>query len=317
MKRPSASVLCLSLTPTVQRTMEFDRLALDRVNRARRTRVTAAGKGINVALVLHALGRHALVLGFSGGDSGRFVERRLASIRVSCRWIRVDAPTRTCTTLLDASTGHVTELVEEAPLPDPAAWDELFGRFRECRSLASAVSISGALMPDAPPDTYTRLLREAAGAGLPCFIDSQGEPLLGALAERPCLVKLNRHELAATLGAAIGAEADAAAGMSRLRALGARAVLVTDGASAALLDDGRNRWRMMPPRVAPVNTVGCGDTTTAGLLCGWAEGRPLTEAVRLGLAAGAARAEVLLPEDVTVDRVRALEGAVEMSPIAG
>lgn len=51
-----ASILCLAVTPAVQRTQFFATFQPGEVNRIRRTIVTASGKGVNVALGLKLLG---------------------------------------------------------------------------------------------------------------------------------------------------------------------------------------------------------------------------------------------------------------------
>ncbi len=72
------------------------------VNRAREVRVTASGKAVNAARVVTTVGRPALVATFLGGDTGRFVARRLDMEGVAHHvvWTEDDAPTRTCITLL-------------------------------------------------------------------------------------------------------------------------------------------------------------------------------------------------------------------------
>ena len=65
-----SKILCLGTTPAVQRVMIFRKLALDAVNRATTTLDGAAGKSVNVAKVLKALGEQPIAMGFLGGDHG-------------------------------------------------------------------------------------------------------------------------------------------------------------------------------------------------------------------------------------------------------
>jgi fructose-1-phosphate kinase PfkB-like protein len=73
-------VLCLGLTPVLQRTLVFDRLETDEVNRVRQVVESAAGKALNTARALVTLGTPAQTAGFNGGDTGR---REIG--RASCR----------------------------------------------------------------------------------------------------------------------------------------------------------------------------------------------------------------------------------------
>src|SRR5690242_2287247 len=108
-------ILCVGLTPTVQRTQRFTTLTIGAVNRARETLVTASGKGVNVARVVTLLGEQARLVQILGGGSGRFVAETLDREGVPHHtiWDEDDAPTRTCLTILP-DDGPATELVEEA-----------------------------------------------------------------------------------------------------------------------------------------------------------------------------------------------------------
>ena len=68
-------ILCIGTTPAAQRVMVFRRLALDAVNRAVMTWDGAAGKSVNVAKVLQALGEQPVATGFLGGARGEQVGR--------------------------------------------------------------------------------------------------------------------------------------------------------------------------------------------------------------------------------------------------
>ena len=109
------SVLCFGLTPVLQRTLVFESLETNEVNRAKQVIESAAGKALNTARALSLLGTPAKVAGFNGGVAGRKVEVFLKSYGVVSAQTQMHAETRICTTLLDRKHNTVTELVEEAP----------------------------------------------------------------------------------------------------------------------------------------------------------------------------------------------------------
>src|SRR5947199_2381388 len=99
-------ILCLGTTPTVQRTMTFDRVTADAVNRAREVLETASGKSINVARTLHTLGHEVLASGFLGGQPGQFIRDDLDRAGIPHHFIDVTpVKTRTCTTVIDRGAG--------------------------------------------------------------------------------------------------------------------------------------------------------------------------------------------------------------------
>src|SRR5512143_2835089 len=100
--RPGSNmILCIGTTPAAQRVMVFRRVVPDSVNRAVTTLDGAAGKSVNVAKVLKALGEHPLATGFLGGDRGDEIRAILATKGVECEFVPISSPTRQCITVLD------------------------------------------------------------------------------------------------------------------------------------------------------------------------------------------------------------------------
>lgn len=303
---PARPILCLAITPAVQRTQRLAALRPGEVNRIRQTTVTASGKGVNVALALKALGGSPRLLGFAGGDGGRFVAREMQRLGIAAHWIETSASTRHCHTLIDEASGKVTELVEEATPPAAAEWtafhDALLAALPGCAWLA----ISGALPPGAPAGALAAICHAATESAVPLCVDSQGEPLRQCLAARPALVKLNTEELARTCGLANSSPALLDEAARSLLDAGAGAVLVTDGPWPARLVTPDTTLFLPIPAVHVVNPIGSGDSVTAGLLHGLQQGLPLPDAARLGLACGSANAETETPAEFTADRAAAL-----------
>src|SRR5712691_2326378 len=98
-------ILCIGPTPAVQRVLVFPKLALNEVNRAATTLDGAAGKSVNVAKVLKALGENPIATGFLGGDRGALVEAALKEREIETEFVRIACETRQCTTVVDESAG--------------------------------------------------------------------------------------------------------------------------------------------------------------------------------------------------------------------
>lgn len=301
------NVLCLGLTPALQRTMLFDRLEQDEVNRARQVVESAAGKALNTARALVTLGTPAETAGFNGGRNGRALAAFLKTCGVDSVLTAMAAETRICTTLIDQSAGTVTELVEEAPAPGPAAVRRFVRQNLLRTREASMLVISGTLPPFAGDDFYVEFVRVAAAAGVPVVIDSHRVALIHVLFEQPLLAKLNVHELETTLHEPMNTEKRILRGMRDLLGMGAQNVFVTQGGQAAYLLTAEGAWRFTPQEVRQrVNPIGSGDCTTAGIAHALLQGKPLRDAVCFGLACGSANVESLTPADLDPKRVSAL-----------
>ena len=304
-------ILCLGTTPAVQRVMVFRNLTLDAVNRAATTLEGAAGKSINVAKVLKALGEHPVATGFLGGDRGEFLRATLAEKNIESDFVAVSTRTRQCVTVIDEAAGTHTELVEESRPVEPADFDKLMAvlrrRVAECRE----VVMSGTVVSGGPVNLYFTCTQWAETAGALSVVDGQGTALLEALKARPGLVKPNRSELAATVKGQLKDEAETVRAMREVFERGAQRVVVTAGQEPTLAFDGKIFWRVSSPRIEAVNPIGSGDAFTAGLVSRLVRGDDLGEACRWGAAAGAANALTFLPGDVNREDVERLAPGVD------
>jgi ribokinase len=97
----------------------------------------------------------------------------------------------------------------------------------------------------------------------------------------------NELEAAALSGLPVDSIEDAAAAGHRLRASGARTVIVTlgDRGVVAVTAEGARHHRA--PQVTAVDSTAAGDTFIGGLCVGLVEGRPLEDAIGFAQAAAA------------------------------
>lgn len=286
-------VVCIALTPALQRTLWFAALHPGSVNRASRQQWSPGGKAVNCARTLGHLGREAILLGFNGGHTGQTLCESLDALGIRHDFTGISASTRICTTLLDETQHQLTELVEEAPWPSPEEVGPLYTTLERHLPDAAAVILAGVLPPAGDPETYAVLAGLARKHQVPLFVDTCREPYHAALREAPLFMKMNRDELAMTT------RLDETEFAREARAAGSEWLLITDGPGDAVLHgpDGE-RTIFHPPRLDEVSAVGSGDAATAGTVHAWLEGRGMPEAVAFGLACGAANALTESPGEI-------------------
>lgn len=308
-------ILCLGPTPALQRVMVFRELVLDEVNRAVTTLDGIAGKAVNVAKVLQALGERPVALGFLGGERGQALRTALRERRIEMDFVDVAAPTRQCITVIDQEADSQTELVEESKPVKKADYDALYRAVERRLPKAGAIIISGTLTPRAPEKFYADCVRLARQVGVLSVLDAKGPPLIHALCARPGLVKPNRTELAATVGRDLTDEKQTIRAMRDLHAHGAERVVVTAGNKPSLAFDGQNCWRIIPPEVKAVNPIGSGDAFTACLTWRLLQDDSLGEACRWASAAGAANALTLMAGEIEPKIVKRLSCLVRQEKV--
>jgi len=297
-------ILCLGLTPALQRTMICKSIQFNEVNRVQQVILSAAGKAVNTARALAALGADSRASGFNGGVSGELIKGFLAEYKVNSALTAMKADTRICSTLIDESTGMVTELVEEASQPSEKEITNFIQRNTELIKESQMLVICGTLPPWAPDDFYRHFTVTAARLDVPVIIDSHKGALLSVLQDNPLVAKLNFKELETTFGESIKSEPQLIDLMGRLISGGAKSVFLTQGKDASYLLEGGTLSKDLPPEIAKhLSPIGSGDCTTAGIAYALGNGDTLQESVKFGLACGSANVESLIPADISRERV--------------
>ena len=285
----------IAANPSIDRLYEVDRLTDGAIHRPSAVVARPGGKGLNAARAAAALGARVTAVGIVAGRAGDWIVERLAEIGIDAPMARSAGETRTCVSILDRSTGTLTELYERGEEIGPAAWEVLEAIVaRElARGDVGALAFSGSLPPGAPTDGYARIARIAAARSVPVLADAYGPALAAVLAELPAVVKVNAAEAGGAAGLTIGDAASAVAAARVLRGRGAAAVIVTLGIAGAVVVTATGEARLVPPDVHGAYPVGSGDAFLAGLAAAVVRGETLVEAARFGMAAGIANA--LLP----------------------
>ncbi len=185
-------ILCIGATPAEQRVMLFRKLTVDAVNRTAETFDGIAGKSVNVAKVLKSLGEEPLATGFLGDDRGERIRAVLKELKIAHEFIKVDARTRQCITVIDQSAGQQTELVEESCALPRADYARLMALICRRAKGARAIVMSGSITPGGPKGFYFDCVRLGEKAGALSVVDAQGPLLVKALEAKPGLIKPNQ-----------------------------------------------------------------------------------------------------------------------------
>jgi tagatose 6-phosphate kinase len=231
-----------------------------------------------------------LSTGFVGGDSGEFLVTGLDDADIEHHFVRVEAATRWCITLVDRSANTATELIEESRAVPAGCYERLLATQEELLARAGGLLLSGSLPPGAPVDFYARCVAAGIKAGKPVLLDATGEPLRMALSAHPTIIKPNRSELSQTTGAPVESEAELKSAICQLLSRGAKWAVVTAGAQETVASDADHFWKISTPRVQVVSPIGSGDSFAAGLMAGVSQGQTVPQACRLAAACGAANA---------------------------
>lgn len=305
-------ITVVGLTPSLDRTLRLERLAVGGTNRPLRCDDAAGGKGLNVSLLLKALGCavHLITPSFASGMEP--VLKALEEADVPCSAIPVPGALRVNMKLMDLSASTVTEINMPSVLGSAQAPQAFLDAIAAQARTSSWLVLTGSLPRDFPPDFYARAIAAARAEAPACriLLDTEGEPLRLGLAGKPDMIKPNRHELELLCGHPLPTRADIAGEAIRLIRDGVGIVLVSMDVEGSLLASGNELLCAEAVPVPIFTTVGAGDSLVAGFLSVLeAQPQALEAALRMGVACATAHvAGCGAQTDVYLPRIRIRSG---------
>lgn len=304
-------ILSICLSPALQRSLFFENLAWQRVNRAIKTIYGVGGKGVNVSRILQQLKEKSILILPIGGDIGRRVIQILDDEAINHQAVITPRQTRICSTLLDNSQNTHTEIVEESPLIEERSVSDILHIYQEQIQFAQFVVLSGSVPGGFPDSIYKTMTQYANQRQIPVILDSVGVPFHEALSEQPWLVKPNRLELEKYANKTLSSQKDVMRAMLLLKKSGAQNVLVTSEGPDALLLYKNEFYLFSNPNLNVVNSIGSGDALAAGIACFLVRKKSVFDAFKYGMACAGANVLTPLAGHVNFEDVERIYNQVE------
>ncbi len=282
-------IYTVTLNPSLDYIVRLDAFAEGTVNRADYEAIVAGGKGINVSVMLRALGVESMALGFIAGFTGEEIRRLVREMGCKEEFLmlkngfsRINIKMKTRAS--ESEVNGAGPLVSE---------EELHAFMESLDALESGdmLVLSGSVPKSVPKTIYCDIASRMEGKGVLLIADASGSLLSDILPYKPFLVKPNHHELGTLFGTEIHTSEDAIFYAKKLQTLGAQNVLVSmAGDGAVLISEEGRVYTASAPKGNVINSVGAGDSMVAGFLAGYLEKDDMEYALSVGIAAGSASA---------------------------
>lgn len=284
------TIATLTMNPAIDTSCRVAHVTPNHKLRCQSVQRDPGGGGINVSRAVAELGGGSIAVYTSGGTTGELLDQMLEEVSgLTRRRVRVDGPTRENLVVAEERSEQQYRFGMPGAELSEAECQSCLSELRDCDS--ALMVASGSLPPGADVGFYAEVARLARQKEARFVLDTRGEPLRRAMREGVYLLKPNLRELGEMFESEGNLEDEERHEELVRRVLQegwAEVVVLSLGASGVLMATGDDMRRVRSPTVPIQSRVGAGDSMVAGIVRGLAEGRSVEQAVRLGVAAGAA-----------------------------
>ena len=250
--------------------------------------VHAGGQGHWIARMCNVLHLDVTLCGVFGGEIGAVLRDLIE--REGIAVAAVDIGQESGSYVHDRRDGERTVVATVDP-PQLArhALDDLFGVSLAAGGRCDIAVLGGPHADDiVPPELYTRLAADLRALDIPVVADLSGPTMIAALAGGLSVLKVSHEDLLEDGQAASSDPKDLIDALHTLHDKGADTVVISRAEQPALALVENEVLEIVVPALSQVDHHGAGDSMSAGIAAGLAEGRSMKEALRLGGGAGCA-----------------------------
>lgn len=283
-------ILTVTLNAAIDKRYVVEEARPGEVNRVKECEYTPGGKGLNVSKPAAIYGAEVTATGFVGGHAGHYIEDALKPFHIKSAFYHMEAESRSCINIWDEKNQQQTEFLEPGFTVAEEDFQGFLELFQGLVSDADVVTISGSVPKGLDGKAYQRMVKLIKDAGKPVILDTSGKLLEMGIEAQPTMIKPNLDEIQMLTGNACTDIQEIIAAARVLCQRGIDIVTVSLGGDGAVVVSREGAYRAKVPKIDAVNTVGCGDSMTAGFALGLSEGLTVKETLRKASAISAAAA---------------------------
>lgn len=296
-------ILCVCLSATIQRTIQFYSFEIDNVNRSKNWREDASGKALNAARVLNQLepGCSTALCPVGNTNAEHFLVLASRDNDLYVHPVYIEGNTRECWTLLDSKNQTTTEVISDEGgdlqhIAGAEAELDLIENIREYMTTYDALLFAGSRPVVWSANICSRICEVANKAGKIILADFKGSDLQNTLKICvPDIIKINEEEFYSTFAESDLNEKELEKAISEKSKELQNIIVVTRGEKDTLAAEKGKSYRIKSEKIQVVNATACGDAFSAGFLHEYLASKNVENALKEGTRCAALNAQSVVP----------------------
>ncbi|MFV9566958.1 1-phosphofructokinase family hexose kinase [Thermoanaerobacter mathranii] len=295
-------IATVTLNPAIDKIIVVDEIKNFSNNKIKQIKLDIGGKGTHVSSVLSDLGLKNVATGILGGYTGSILESLLSKKDIQCQFIHPpNYETRTSYIIIEENKSNHFMLTERGNKVDEKSINELVEMIIKLSSSCEFMVFSGGVSPGFNIDIYKKLIELANKNGCKTFLDASGDYLLEGIKARPFMIKPNIDEICDIIGHRPENIKEIIFHAQKLIKSGIKVVAVTLGSDGSLIVSENEAFRIYPPKVKVINTVGCGDVFFGSSIFKLYHKSTLRETFKFATAVSASKAMKLMTSEFDIN----------------
>ena len=152
----------------------------------------------------------------------------------------------------------------------------------------SVITFTGSVPKGVDMPEIKKFLARLKNKGAKVVVDSRSFTLADLIEVAPWLIKPNSEEIAMYSGKEVNSFSDCLDFAKKLLSDGIENVMISLGEKGALLVTANGAVGAVPPAINALSTIGAGDSTIAGFIAAYADGKDSAEQLRVAVSYGSA-----------------------------
>ena len=281
------NIITLTLSPAIDIHCHAERFSAEHENFAKICSRDAGGKGINLSRALLSYGVKSTAIVAVGTENGDSFLSLLSKDGIDCRAICTKGSIRENITI------HTKEMKEtrlsfEGFCGDARLIEKVEDTLNEIVQSDDIVALTGSIPTGISIEDVKALIFKIKQKGASVVIDSRSFNASDIVECAPFLIKPNEEEITVYAGKEVSTVSEATEIGKVMSQSGIKNVMISLGGKGAVLARGSQVFFAKAPKIEVLSTIGAGDSSIAGFLVAYKDGKSAEECLKTAVAFGSA-----------------------------